>query len=176
MISEVAALTALVEQLQLQSTLQQEAIALLTRKNEALEQENKLLRQKVDLLVRRCFGARSETLSPGQLELLLMGSETSPPPGKSEASGAAVNGDTLEAAPASHAPVPVRTGRRPRLPEHLPVVEEIIDPAPGLADPDAFRRIGEERTEQLDYTPGRFLRRVIIRGADRRETASHLFF
>jgi hypothetical protein len=32
--------------------------------------ENALLRQKIDLLVKRVFGSSSEQLSPGQLELL----------------------------------------------------------------------------------------------------------
>jgi hypothetical protein len=39
--------------------------------NAALEKENTLLRQKIDLLVRRIFGASSEKLDAAQLELLL---------------------------------------------------------------------------------------------------------
>jgi hypothetical protein len=35
-----------------------------------LEAENALLRQKIDLLVRRLFGAKSEKLDPAQLLLL----------------------------------------------------------------------------------------------------------
>ncbi len=38
-------------------------------------QENALLRQKIDLLVRRVFGASSEALDPGQLQLLLQVSD-----------------------------------------------------------------------------------------------------
>ena len=34
-------------------------------------QENALLRQKIDLLVRRVFGSSSETLDPAQMELLM---------------------------------------------------------------------------------------------------------
>ena len=37
----------------------------------AANQENTLLRQKIDALVRRVFGASSERLDPAQLELLL---------------------------------------------------------------------------------------------------------
>jgi regulator of replication initiation timing len=39
--------------------------------NARLKQENTLLRQKIDLLVRRIFGASSEKLDAAQLELLL---------------------------------------------------------------------------------------------------------
>jgi transposase len=160
MTAQEVAPTAPEEDPRLQNTLLRERCA-------QLETENKLLRQKVDLLVRRCFGAKSESLSPAQLELLLTGNEESPPsapPGKDGASRVAFTaGDTLEAVPPEHAPASTKTARRPRLAEHLPVVEEFIDPPEVLADPDAFRRIGEERTEQLDYTPGRFFQRHTVR-------------
>ena len=169
---DVTALLSLVEELRLQNTqlLDQNTQLLtqnrlLTERCAELETENKLLRQKVDQLVRRCFGAQSESLSPDQLELLLTGNEEPPPPGKTEASGAASTaGDTLEAVPPDHKTKGLKPARRPRLPEHLPIVEEFVDPPEVLADPDAFRRIGEERTEQLDYTPGRFFQRHTVRG------------
>ena len=154
---DVNVLLSLVEELRHQNRL-------LTERCAELETENKLLRQKVDQLVRRCFGARSESLSPDQLELLLTGNEE-PPPGKTDASRAASTaGDTLEALPPEHKTKGLKTARRPRLPEHLPIVEEFVDPPEVLADPDAFRRIGEERTEQLDYTPGRFFQHHTVRG------------
>lgn len=156
MTPQEAALTSLVEELRLQNRL-------LTERCARLETENKLLRQKVDLLVRRCFGAKSESLNPDQLELLLTGDEE-PPPGKSDASRvASTAGDTLEAVPKDHSAAGPKPARRPRLPEHLPIVEEFIDPPEVLADPGAYRRIGEERTEQLDYTPGRFFQRHTVR-------------
>ena len=156
MTPQEAALTSLVEELRHQNRL-------LTERCARLETENKLLRQKVDLLVRRCFGARSESLSPDQLELFLTGNEE-PPPGKPDASRvASTAGDTLEAVPKDHSAAGPKPARRPRLPEHLPIVEEFIDPPEVLADPDAFRRIGEERTQQLDYTPGRFFQRHTVR-------------
>ncbi len=46
-------------------------------------------------------------------------------------------------------PVKPRKEREARVPEHLPAVDEVIEP--------------EEVTEQLDYQPARFLRRRIIR-------------
>lgn len=48
-------------------------------------------------------------------------------------------------------------------PMHLPIVEELIDPEPVKACPEAWRCIGEEVTEQLDYEPARFYRRRIVR-------------
>ena len=49
------------------------------------------------------------------------------------------------------------------MPAHLPAIEEVIDPEPVKACPEAWRRIGEEVTEQIDYEPARFLRRRIVR-------------
>ena len=141
------------------------ALAASQRENAQLRQELELLKQKIDALVRRVFGSKSEQLNPAQLELLLTGLEDPPPlPGKSDASRvASTAGDTLEASPADHTLRPAKPARRPRLPEHLPVIEEVIDPAIVKADPQAWRCIGQEVTEQLDYTPGRFLRRHLIR-------------
>jgi transposase len=121
---------------------------------EALEKENALLRQKLDLLIRKLFGAQSEKLDPAQLLLLLQGVDE--PPGK--APEPVVAEEPRRSTTAS----PPRE-RGPRLPEHLPVVEEVLDPAPVQACPQAWRCIGEEISEQLDYEPARFLRRRLIR-------------
>ena len=115
-----------------------------------LQAENTLLRQKVDRLVRRVFGSSSEHLSPGQLELLLA----------LPASAAAVPAEPFVPVPAPPRP---RKRRTPRLPENLPVVEEVLEPAAVRQAPAEWRRIGEEVSEQLDYEPGRFLRRRLVR-------------
>ena len=72
---------------------------------------------------------------------------------------------TPAAAPLESAPrkVAARKDRAPRLPEALPVIEEVIDPEPVKAQPEQWRCIGQEVSEQLYYEPGRFLRRRIIR-------------
>lgn len=49
--------------------------ARLTEEVAALRAENKLLREKVDLLIRRIFGRSSEQLDDGQLMLLLQGGD-----------------------------------------------------------------------------------------------------
>jgi len=121
-----------------------------------LEQENALLKQKVDLLVKRIFGASSEKLDARQLELLLEGSS----PGKPcepELAAEATRRSKEESTPFRSKP------KGPRLPEHLPCVEEIVDPLPVQAEPEAWRYIGQETSEQLDYEPARFLRRRLIR-------------
>jgi transposase len=123
---------------------------------ERLEQENRLLRGKIDLLIRRMFGPSSEKLDPAQLLLLLQGGDE---PGKPAEPVAA------EAPRRSKAPSPPSSNdrRRPRLPEHLPVVETVLDPEPVKGCPEAWRQIGEEISEQLDYEPARFLRRRLVR-------------
>jgi transposase len=120
-----------------------------------LEKENALLRQKIDALARQIYGVSSEKLDPAQLLLLLQGLDE---PGK------APEPVVAEAPRRSTVPSPPSTNkRRPRLAEHLPVIEEVIDPEPVKACPEAWRRIGEEVSERLDYEPGRFLRRRIVR-------------
>jgi transposase len=115
--------------------------------------ENELLRGKLDALARQIYGAKSEKLDPGQLLLLLQGLE---------AGGKAPEPVAAEAPRRSQVPSPPRS-RRPRLPEHLPVIEEIIDPEPVKAAPQDWRRIGEEVTEKLDFEPARFFRRITVR-------------
>jgi len=119
-----------------------------------LEKENALLRQKIDVLARKLFGVSSEKLDPGQLLLLLQGMESSP--GKSPEPVAA------EEPRRSTVPSP-RRERGPRLPEHLPVIEEVIVPVPVQAAPQDWQRIGEEVSERLDFEPARFLRRRTVR-------------
>ena len=113
--------------------------------------ENALLRQKIDLLVKRVFSSSSEALHPGQLELLMA------VPASSTVAVTAVSPEKKEL-PRS----PVKK-RLPRLPENLPVVEEVIDPEAVKVQPEQWRCIGQEVSEQLDYEPGRFLRRRVVR-------------
>ncbi len=122
---------------------------------EALAQsrrENELLRQKIDLLIRRVFGSSSERLDRAQLELLLQ-----------ELPESSVI--TLEETPPPAVVSPKRSCRQRtlRLPANLPVVEAVIDPEPVKQTPQDWRCIGQEVSEQLDFEPARFLRRRTIR-------------
>ncbi len=142
--------------------LTQENAALRIRLEEVMA-ENKLLREKIDLLVKRIFGAKSEQLDDQQLMLLLQGGDDGTK--KAPASGAdpAALEAELEKPVAPDRRPKERGPREPRLPEHLPAVDTIVDPDEVKADPSAWRCMGEEVTEQLDYEPARFLRRRLIR-------------
>jgi transposase len=115
--------------------------------------ENQLLREKVNLLLRRVFGASSEKMDATQLQLLLSGAQLVEP----------------AAEPKPEAPKPkaqvaaARKAKLPRLPENLPVVEEVVDPEPVKAAPEQFRQIGQEVSEQLDFEPARYFRRRVVR-------------
>jgi transposase len=121
---------------------------------EKLEAENALLRQKIDLLIRKVFGPSSEKLDPAQLDLFLQQAENAP--GKAPASSLAEEADLQRS---RHRPAP----KEKHLPDDLPVLEEVIDPEEVKQAPEAWRCIGQEVSEQLDYEPGRFLRRRLIR-------------
>jgi transposase len=123
---------------------------------EALEQsrrENTLLRQKLDVLARRFFGKKSEQLNAAQLELLLSGltedsvglSEDKEPPAR---------------------PAPRHSGtptRRIRTPDNLEVVRQVIEPELVKAEPEHWKRIGQEVSRQLDYQPGKFFWQETVR-------------
>ncbi len=121
---------------------------------EELQNENALLRQKVDLLIRKVFGASSEKLDPSQLDLFLLQTENAP--GKSQASSALEEADPQRS---RHRPSP----KEKHLPENLPVIEQVIDPEEVKEAPDQWRCIGSEVSEQLDYEPARFLKRRLVR-------------
>ena len=118
-----------------------------------LQKENSLLRQKIDALCRRVFGSSSEKIDAAQLELLLQMVKSGD------------DGDVATAAPVQKASEPVRQRkeRAPRVPQNLPVVEQVIEPREVIDEPEQWRLIGQEVSEQLDYEPARFLRRRIIR-------------
>jgi transposase len=94
-------------------------------------------------------------LSPDQLELLLGGNEQGTPLGKGDAS--------LEEEADHGKEKAARRNPRERWPDDLPVVEEILDPEEVKVAPHAWRFIGAEVSEQLDYEPAKFLRKRLIR-------------
>ena len=128
---------------------------------EQMSQELKLLKEKVDLLIRRIFGAKSEKLDIAQLEMLFK--EEDALSGKADASA-----EKAEATPIVENLQPATKcannhPRRERWPEDLEVEQEVIEPGEVRENPEAFRCIGEEVTELLDYRPAKFFRRQIIR-------------
>jgi transposase len=112
--------------------------------------ENALLRQKIDLLVKRVFGSSSEQLDRPNWSCSCNCRKAAPSKPSSP--------HRRRSARKVHA-----RKRVLRLPENLPVVEEVIDPEPVKAQPEQWRCIGQEVSEQLDYEPGRFLKRRVVR-------------
>jgi transposase len=137
--------------------------ARLTEENARQALEIRLLREKIDLLVRRIFGKSSEQLDDGQLMLLLQGDDGAKKDPASSASPGALEAEIEKRGKENSKPVKPRKEREARVPEHLPAVDEVIEPAEVVAAPQAWRVIGEEITEQLDYQPARFFRRRVIR-------------
>lgn len=112
------------------------------------------LQWKLQDLLRRLFGPKSEKINPDQYPLLLEQFEAD---------------FTLRAASPPTTAVPVATeerpvrkggGRRPA-PEHLPIERVEIDLPE--EDKSGLIRIREEITEELDYCPSRFIRRHYVR-------------
>ncbi len=104
---------------------------------------------KVQFLLKRMFGRKSEKIDPRQLELLLQ--------------GLAVEETPPEDDPPPSPPSPPRAPReknKPRMPADLPVEEEVIIPEAveqNLAK--AYKCIGEEVTEELDVDPARYFQK-----------------
>jgi len=138
-----------------------EELGRLQKENQALKSENKFLREKVDALVRRIFGSSSEKISSDQLSLALeelARKASAPAAGEPGPAGAEPAADAVEEA----AKGCVREKRR-RLPEELPVEEEVIVPLEVQACPENYRQIDQEVSEKLDYRPGVYFRHRIVR-------------
>jgi transposase len=139
-------------QLQRQINRLQEQVSSLEQALEQARRENTVLRQKLDALARRFFGQKSEQLNAAQLELLLQGL----------VEGAVT--EEKEEPPARPAP---RTSsascQRIRTPDHLEVVRQVIEPELVLAEPEQWKRIGQEVSRRLDYQPGKFFWQETVR-------------
>jgi transposase len=151
-VSEVVRLQELIAQKEAQ-------IQHLQADNQRQAQEIKLLKEKVDLLIRRIFGTRSEKLDEAQLELLLREADS----GKADASTEKVEATLIVENLKPAARRADNSQHRERWPEELEVEQEVIEPAEVKKNPEAFRCIGEEVTEMLDYRPAKFFRHQIIR-------------
>lgn len=117
-----------------------------------IKAENQLLRQKLAFFIQRYFGGtKNESLDPQQLELLLAGLEASNAP-----------------APATEKPAPTRTvavarPTRQPLPAHLETERVVLEPEEVKQQPEGWRKLGEEVTEELDWKPAKFIKRLYIR-------------
>ncbi|MBL9139407.1 MAG: IS66 family transposase [Verrucomicrobiales bacterium] len=118
-----------------------------------LERDLAEVRRRLDQLLRMHYGrTKGEQISREQLELMLVGLP-------------AVLEEPVAAAPAPKPAVPARP-RHPRRAlddEHLHTRETVIEPVEVSADPQGWTRLGEERTSQLDFEPGKLFRHVVVR-------------
>jgi transposase len=119
---------------------------------ESLQVENKLLRQKLELFLKRYFGGtKNEGLDPKQLELLLAGL------------AAVTTGASAAAKPTpARSTAATRAVRQP-LPVHLETERVVLEPQEVQQQPAGWRKLGEEVTEELDWKPAQFIKRLYIR-------------
>jgi transposase len=128
-----------------------ELVATLQGELSAAHIEIKLLRQKLELFLKRYFGGtKNEGLDAQQLELLLAGLVA-----------------TMTAVPVAEKKTPVRSAAarpaRQPLPAHLETERVVLEPAEVQQQPAGWRKLGEEVTEELDWKPAKFIKRLFIR-------------
>jgi len=129
-----------------------ELVSTLKNALSAAQIENKLLRQKLELFLKRYFGGiKNEGLDPKQLELLLAGLEVLVTPAP-----VAEKKTLVRSTPAA------RPVRQP-LPAHLETERVVLEPAEVQQQPAGWRKLGEEVTEELDWKPAQFIKRLYIR-------------
>ncbi len=120
----------------------QELVSTLQGALSAAQIENKLLRQKLELFLKRYFGGtKNEGLDPKQMELLLAGLAA-----------------MIPTAPAAEKPAPARSTApakavRQSLPTHLETERVVLEPVEVQQQPEGWRKLGEEVTEELDWKP-----------------------
>jgi transposase len=134
-----------------------------TAEKTALEQENALLRAQIELLKRKLFGtSQSERVDRDQMLLALAELE------KLQAQAAA---QPKPAQLVSYERQPAQPRRDPAEAfAKLPVQETIvIEPEEVKAEPEAFEKIGEERTFEVDVVPPRLFKREFVRPKYRRK-------
>jgi transposase len=128
-------------------------VVALETENARLQNENRLLRQKLDQYIRHYFGgSRNEGLDKHQLELLLQGlpNVITLPAAETKTTTATRNG-------VAH---PVR---RMLVEDKLETQEIVIEPVEVQSQPDGWKKISEERTSQLDWVAPKIIKRVYIR-------------
>jgi transposase len=133
----------------------------LTRENDVLQREvrdlsseNRYLKRQLEALKRKFFGSpASERISDGQLALALAELD------EEEAEQAATEKEVI-----GYARRKPRPGEAvSRLPEDVETITEEIVPEEVAEDPEAFERIGDVTTRELDVVPMKFVMRVTVR-------------
>ena len=113
----------------------------LEEENARLQQEIKLLQQKLDLLLRRQSGQSSEKVSPDQLDLLLNNPDDA---GKPEDDGSKTEEETVVLRKTKKRKP--GNAKKPRIPVES---TQTITPQAVLDQPDQWRHIGQEVSYRL---------------------------
>jgi len=137
-----------------QNTRLRAETVVLAREKAGLLAELAYVKRQLEALKRKLFGtSRGEQVSAAQLQLALA---------QLEQEVAAQTAAAKEVA--AHTRRDARRAEaQARLPEDLETVTEEIIPAEVQARPEAYRRIGEEVTEEIDVVPMKVIRRRIVR-------------
>ena len=106
--------------------------------------------------MKRLFGSSSEKLSPDQLELELEELRE-----LQEALELAETKAELAEEEQKESKRGKRKGLDARIPKDLPTETIIIDPDEVIANPELYKKIGEEHTETLDVSPTRVFKIVV---------------
>ena len=162
----VKAFTAMQVELSVERAARQHEQAVVAEK-EAFITDLKALIAKLEGQVRDYrrtkFGPKSEKLDPAQLELALEDLETAI--AETQAQIAAVEEKIATSATDPEQKAPRKPRKARALPKSLPRVERVVEPD-SIACPCGcgdMVRIGEDRTERLDYIPARYQVIVTIR-------------
>lgn len=135
------------------AALRREAVGL-QAENTALRAELTYVKRQLEALKRKLFGtSRGEQVSAAQLQLALAELEQENT-AQAEAPKEVIAYSRRE---------PRAAETQARLPEELETITEEIIPAEVQAEPEAYRRIGEEVTEEIDVVPMKVIRRRIVR-------------
>ncbi len=118
----------------------------LKEQNAHLQWENRQLNEKLRYFLRQLFSKKSEQLDPRQLELPL----------DLSASNTADQPETPPPEEPTSKSRKKRKSRKERLPENLPVEEVVIEPDEVKENPEAYRCIGQEATDELNVLASRF--------------------
>jgi len=120
--------------------------------------EIRLLHEKVRYLMNKMFGRSSEKLTPEQMELAFEElREVQDALDEATEKLEELDEDKTESRRGKRKPL------KERIPDDLPTERVVIIPDEVKAQPECYKKIGEETLEELDVTPAQYFRRIIIR-------------